>query len=96
MSYLLKVRFKRNACSKAGGLYWKSPPQTSVRLRLTDIPIQPAAHESKFSALGDGNAAVGAGPNPSEAATCAGGVPWREALGRLGARRSGASPALRG
>lgn len=82
MSYLLKVRFKRDACSKAGGLYWRNRPQTLVRLCLTDILSQPAVNESKFSALGDGNAAVGAGPKPSEAETCAGGTVWR--LGQTG------------
>lgn len=76
ISYLLKVRFKCDACSKVGGggLYWKNRPQTLVRRCLTDILIQPAVNESKFSALGDGNAAVGAGPKPSEAETCAGGI----------------------
>lgn len=71
------MRLKRDACPKVGGRYWKNRPQTLVRLCLTDILIQPAVNESKFSALGDGNAAVGAGPKPSEAETCAGGILWR-------------------
>lgn len=60
-------------------LYGKTRQKTLVRLRLTDIVIQPA----EVSDHRDGNAAVEAVLKLSDAETCAGGILW--SLGAKGA-----------